>query len=76
MQLEQELNPIEAAKKKLKLIFDHYAQLSDKLSNTYLKSNMFFKLLADSGIEASQQNASKCDLIYRAVCQDKKKMVF
>ena len=37
---------------------------------------MFFKLLADSGVEASQQNASKCDLIYRAVCQDKKKMVF
>ena len=37
---------------------------------------MFFKLLVDSGVRDTQQNASKCDLIYRAVCQNKQKMHF
>ena len=37
---------------------------------------MFFKLLVDSGVEPSQQNASKCDLIYRTVCRGNKKMEF
>jgi len=37
---------------------------------------MFFKLLSDSGVETTQPNSSKCDLIYKAVCQDKKKMNF
>ena len=73
-QIEQQQDPIEATKLKLKLIFDHYAQLSDKLNCTTLKSNMFVKLLIDSGVQENQQNSSKCDLIYRAVCQDKKKM--
>ena len=49
-QLDQQKDHVEATKEKLKLIFDHYAQLSDKLNCTYLKSVMFFKMLVDSGV--------------------------
>lgn len=45
---------LDEAKKKLKDIFTHYAMYGDRLNTTNLKSQKFYKMMADAGLVSGQ----------------------
>ena len=61
-------------KRKLEVIFIHYASFGDRLNTRYLKSQKFHKMMQDTGISVIKKK--RIDLIFVQINKHKQNMSF